>query len=111
MHGIHFMQNITPVIAMIHSAVGRRPTEALRKLREKLLADDATRKIWDDYQIESPLVATSATIESPIGTFRYQTINPRIPDALLAIVIQVPDEDSRERWSNRLKWPDSPKIS
>lgn len=97
MHGARFIENITPVVAMVHSAVGRRPSAALRGLRDRLLADSETRKIWEDYQIAGPLTVTSVEIESAIGTFCYQTVNLQIPDTLLAVVVQVPDAESQRR--------------
>lgn len=44
LHGQHFIANLTPIVAMLHSSLGRRPTDALRELRERLLADDDIRK-------------------------------------------------------------------
>jgi transcriptional regulator with XRE-family HTH domain len=76
MHGTRFVANITPVIAMLRSGVGRRPTLGpLQRLRDRLLADDTIRKIWEDYEVSSPWIPTPFTIESPIGTFSYQTLD------------------------------------
>jgi hypothetical protein len=98
MHGQNFAANIASPIAMLHSGLGRRPhLDALRHLRDRLLSDDVIRKIWNDYEISNPLLPTSCTIESSIGTFRYETVNLRIADALYAIVVQVPDAESKVR--------------
>jgi len=100
LHGEHFAENITPVIAMLRSSHGRRPYwGALRRLRERLMADEATRAIWDEYEIRGPLVPNACTIESPIGTFCYEALTLPISDTGQAIVVHVPDDASRERLS------------
>lgn len=44
MHGSNFIANITPVIAMLRSGLGRRPyLKALEQIRDRLLADDEIR--------------------------------------------------------------------
>ncbi len=102
MHGEHFIANITPVIAMLRSGVGRRPTlEGLQRLRDRVLRDDAIRAIWNDYEISSPFTPTTCTIESTIGTFRYETLTLPVPGALYGIVVQVPDSASRELLGNQ----------
>lgn len=45
----------------------------------------------------SPLISSSSTIESAIGTFRYEALNLPLPNALYALVVQVPDDASRTR--------------
>ena len=100
MHGSHFMGNLTPVIAMLHSSLGRRPTDSLRALLERLLADPEIRAIWDDYKIASPLLTSKVTIESTIGTYHYETLTlpiQGVSGASNAIVVQVPDEPSHRR--------------
>ena len=95
LHGEHFAENIRPVIAMLRSTHGRRSYwDALGKLRDRLLADDVIRAIWDEYEIASPVHANACTIVSPAGPFRYQTITLPIPGAAdsYGIVVQVPDE-------------------
>ncbi|MGH7716211.1 MAG: hypothetical protein ACREML_09480, partial [Vulcanimicrobiaceae bacterium] len=62
-----------PIVAMLHSSLGRRPTDALRALRERFLADDEIRKIW---------------LTLPI---------PGVSGASYAIVVQVPDEVTRRK--------------
>lgn len=103
MHGSNFIANITPVIAMLRSGLGRRPyLKALEQIRDRLLADDEIRTIWNNYEISSPFLATSCTIKSPIGTFRYETANLPISGALHSIVVQVPDTASRELLRNNM---------
>lgn len=97
LHGARFAANVRPVLAMLHSSVGRQPhAKTLHDLRERVLADNVLRAIWNEYEINSPLLPNACTIESPIGTFHYETLTLRISDAL-GIVIQVPDDASRER--------------
>jgi transcriptional regulator with XRE-family HTH domain len=98
MHGEHFTANITPVVAMLRSAVGRRPHLAtLRRLRDQIVADAEIRTLWDAYEISDPLVSTTCTIASPIGTFTYRTLTLANPGDTSGIVVQVPDEPSRAR--------------
>jgi transcriptional regulator with XRE-family HTH domain len=97
MHGDHFAANIAPVVAMLHSSLGRQPhVENLRRLRDMLLADDVIQKIWNDYEISSPLLPNACTIESPIGRFHYETLTLPVPNKSHAIVVQVPDAESYE---------------
>jgi len=96
MHGEHFEANIRPVIAMLRSSQGRRPfSDSLRKLCERLVTDDAIKKIWDEYEVVAPFVSNGATIDSPIGRFRYETLTLPVPGKSHGIVIQVPDSESR----------------
>ena len=75
MHGRHLVDNIRPVIAMLQSSIGRQPDAAtLLRLRDRLVADDELHAIWNEYEITSPLLPNACTIESPIGTFHYETI-------------------------------------
>jgi transcriptional regulator with XRE-family HTH domain len=98
MHGAHFADNIAPVIGMLRSSQGRRPDSArLREVCERLAADHLTGKIWDAYDIRSPRLPNRCTIESPIGTFTYETLTLPISGAQHALVIQVPDAESRQR--------------
>jgi len=100
MHGSYFIANLTPIIAMLHSSLGRRPTAGLRALVERLVADREIRAVWDDYNIESPLLPNTVTIESLAGTFRYETLTLPIPSASgasYAVVVQVPDDSTRRR--------------
>ncbi len=97
MHGARFAQNIRPVLAMLHSSLGRQPhATALHELRERLLSDNLLRTIWNEYEINSPLLPNACTIESPVGPFHYETLTLRISDTQ-GIVIQVPDDASRDR--------------
>jgi transcriptional regulator with XRE-family HTH domain len=96
LHGAHFKSNIAPVIAMVRSAVGRRPhLESLQRLRAKLIADPEIRSLWDAYEITDPLVPNQCTVELPIGTFRYEALTLANPGETTGLVIQVPDEASR----------------
>jgi len=98
MHGDRFVQNVAPVVAMVRSAVGRRPHLAtLRRLRDKLVADDQIRTLWDAYEVSDPLVSNACTIESPIGTFTYETLTLANPGTTSGIVVQVADAPSRIR--------------
>lgn len=91
MHGERFVANVEPVIAMLRSALGRRPTlEHLRRLRDRLVAEDAVRAMWDAYEIGSPFESTDCTIESAIGTFRYRTLDFHVPGTPHGVVVQVP---------------------
>jgi transcriptional regulator with XRE-family HTH domain len=98
LHGDRFMKNLEPVVAMVRSAVGRRPHLAtLRRLRDRFVADAAIRALWDAYEVSDPLVSNACTIESPIGTFTYDTLTLANPGKSSGIVVQVADEASRER--------------
>jgi MmyB-like transcription regulator ligand binding domain len=98
LHGRNFATNVAPVVAMLHSGIGRRPNlKGLRDLRDRLLADDEIRKIWNDFEIRSPFLPTKAEIQSSIGTFRYEALNLPVPGSLHALVVQVPDGASPER--------------
>jgi transcriptional regulator with XRE-family HTH domain len=98
MHGSNFAENITPVIAMLRSSQGRQPhSQTLRQLCDRLIADNVVRGIWNDYEIRSPLLPNTCTIESAIGTFRYETLTLPISGAPHGIVVQVPDKASRKR--------------
>ncbi len=97
MHGPHFAENARPVLAMLHSSLGRQPhAKALRQLRERLVADGELRAIWDEYEISSPLLPSACTIESAVGTFSYETLTLPVSSSH-GIVVQVPDDASRER--------------
>ena len=96
MHGTRFEENMRPVIAMLRSSQGRQPhSEALRDLRDRLIADDAIRLLWDEYEIASPLLSNRCTIESPAGTFTYETVTLPISGKSYAIVVQVPMNTSK----------------
>jgi transcriptional regulator with XRE-family HTH domain len=98
MHGDRFIANIAPVVAMVHSAVGRRPhVAALRSLRDLLVAEKEIRELWDAYEISDPLVPNTCTIESPIGTFSYEALTLANPGETSGLVVQIPDQPSRER--------------
>jgi transcriptional regulator with XRE-family HTH domain len=95
MHGAHFEQNITPVIAMLRSSHGRQLDEqALVDVRDKLLEDEVTHRIWQNFGILSPLLTNECTIESPIGIFRYEAMTLPIPGYSHGLVVQVPNEVS-----------------
>jgi hypothetical protein len=97
MHGPHFAENIRPVIAMLHSSLGRQPyVKSLLQLRDRLVADSDLQTIWNEYEISSPLLANACTIESPIGVFQYETLTLPSSNAQ-AIVVQVPDGGSHQR--------------
>jgi transcriptional regulator with XRE-family HTH domain len=91
MHGQHFEKNIRPVIAMLRSTHGRRLYwEGLRHLRDRLIADDDIRAIWEEYEIVSPLLSNTCTIDSPVGPFTYEALTLPIPGTSHALVVQVP---------------------
>jgi transcriptional regulator with XRE-family HTH domain len=97
MHGAYLAQNIRPVLAMLHSSVGRQSSsQTLRMLRDRILADGVLRAIWNDYEITSPLQPNACTIESAIGLFHYQTLTLPISQSY-GIVVHVPDDASRKR--------------
>ena len=98
MHGTHFAANIAPILAMFHSAVGRRPhLTALQRVRGQLIADDEIRKLWDAYEISDPFVPNACTIESPVGRFTYEALTLSNPGELSGLVVQIPDAESRKR--------------
>jgi transcriptional regulator with XRE-family HTH domain len=104
MHGEHFIENIAPVVAMVRSGVGRRPDHpALQRLRDRLSGDSQIRAIWDAYEISDPLVPNACTIESPIGTFRYEAQTLANPGETFGIVVQIPDHPSRERLAQAMR--------
>jgi transcriptional regulator with XRE-family HTH domain len=98
MHGSHFIENVAPVVAMIRSAIGRRPHLAtLQRVSERIFADPDLRDLWAAYEIGDPLVPNTCTIQSPIGTFTYEAITLADPGSTTsALVVQVPDQSSRE---------------
>jgi transcriptional regulator with XRE-family HTH domain len=97
MHGDRFDENIRPVIAMLRSSQGRRPNlEALRQLCDRLRRDELIGRIWDEYEISSPLAPNAVTLDSPIGQFRYETLTLLI-SGTSGIVVQVPDQTSMAR--------------
>jgi transcriptional regulator with XRE-family HTH domain len=96
MHGEHFVTNIAPVVAMVRSAVGRRPhLETLQRLRATLIADSETLALWEAYELSDPLVPNRATIASPIGTFSYEALTLANPGDTTGLVVHVPDGESR----------------
>ena len=103
MHDVHFIPNIAPVVAMLQSAVGRRPNHTtLQRLREKLLAEREVRELWNVYEISDPLMPNNCTIESPIGTFDYEALTLANPGDTSGIVVQVPDKSSRARLAHAM---------
>jgi len=97
LHGPHLADNIRPVIGMLQSSIGRQPDETtLVQLRDRILAHSDLRKIWNEYEITSPLLTNACTIESSVGTFHYDTVTLLLSTSQ-AIVVQVPDEASRKR--------------
>ena len=97
MHAGHFATNIAPVVAMLRSGLARRPNlTTLGDLRDRLLADDVIRTVWDDFEISGPFTPNTCTIESPIGTFSYEALTLS-PGENSGIVIQVPDRASQAR--------------
>jgi transcriptional regulator with XRE-family HTH domain len=98
LHAQNFEANIRPVIAMLRSTHGRRLYwEGLRHLRDRLIADDVIRAIWEEYEIVSPLLSNSCTIDSSFGEFTYKALTLPIPGTSHALVVQVPDDASRKR--------------
>jgi len=75
----------------------------LQRLRDQLVADDEIRALWDAYEISDPLVSTTCTIESPIGTFTYETLTLANPRDTSGIVVQVPEGASRTRLARALR--------
>jgi len=104
MHGDRFVANLAPVVAMVRSAVGRRPhVTALRDLRERLLAENEIRELWDAYEISDPLVPNRCTIDSPIGPFTYEALTLANPGDTTGLVVQIPDQSSKERLAQALQ--------
>jgi transcriptional regulator with XRE-family HTH domain len=103
MHGQYLLDNIRPVLAMLQSSIGRQPDAAtLFALRDRLIADTDLRTIWNEYEITSPLLPNACTIESPIGTFHYETVTLLLSTSQ-ALVVQVPDDASRELLAMRTR--------
>jgi len=97
MHAQSFAANIAPIVAMLRSGIARRPNlTALTNLRDRLMANEEVRELWNAFEIRGPFVPSSCTIASPIGTFTYEALTLSAGD-LSGIVIQVPDLASRER--------------
>lgn len=106
MHASNFGRNIAPVVAMVRSAVGRRPhLTTLQRLRETLVADTETRELWDAYEISDPLVSNTCTIDSPVGSFTYETLTLANPGATSGMVVQIPDKPSRIRLAHAMNVP------
>jgi transcriptional regulator with XRE-family HTH domain len=103
MHGKDFAANVAPLIAMVRSGLARLPDLAgLQRLRDRLLANEELRQIWDEFEVSDPLIPTTCTITSPIGRFCYEALTLPITEKLLAIVVQVPDAASEERLAKAL---------
>ena len=106
LHGEHFVANIRPVVAMLRSAVGRRPgLQNLQDLRDTLLAEREIRDLWDAYEISDPLAPNRCTIESHIGTFSYEALTLANPGETSGLVVQIPDEVSRRRLAQAMTNP------
>jgi len=104
MHGEHFIANISPVIAMVRSAIGRRPSLAtLKRVRDRLLTEPELASLWEAYEISDPLVPNTCTIDSPIGRFRYEALTLANPGEISGLVVQVPDDESRVRLAEGLR--------
>ena len=104
LHGERFLANIAPVVAMIRSAVGRRPHLAtLQRLRQKLTGASETRELWDAYELSDPQIPNVCTIDSPIGMFTYEGLTLAYPGTTSALVIHVPDESSRRRLDDAMR--------
>jgi len=98
MHGENFIANIAPVVAMVRSAIGRRPGLAtLQRVRDRLLAEPEIAPLWDAYEISDPLVPNTCTIDSAIGRFRYEALTLANPGDSSGLVVHVPDNESRAR--------------
>jgi transcriptional regulator with XRE-family HTH domain len=99
MHGANFINNLAPVVAMVRSAIGRRPHLAsLQRIRERLVAEPELRELWNAYEISDPLVPNRCTIDSPIGVFTYEALTLADPSSKTSgLVVHVPDPASRER--------------
>jgi len=96
MHGDRFEDNIRPVIAMFRSSQGRQAhLDRLREVRDRLLTDEVVKRLWDAYEITSPMLSVTVTIDSRLGAFTYETLTLPIEGTLHGIVVQVPDEKSR----------------
>ena len=103
MHGTNFVANIAPVVAMLRSAVGRRPhLPDLQSLREKLIAHTETRELWDAYEVSDPQVPNICTIESPIGRFTYEALTLTDPGTTSGLVVQIPDDPSQLRLADAM---------
>lgn len=95
MHGEQFVANIRPVIAMLRSTHGRLHWQTLQTLRDRLLEDEIVRAIWVEYEVTSPSRPNRCTIQSPIGTFQYETFTLPMPGTAQALVVQIPERQSR----------------
>jgi transcriptional regulator with XRE-family HTH domain len=102
MHGERFEQNVRPVLAMLRSSYGRHLTVALRGLRLRIESDDVLSAIWNEYEIAGPLLPNACTIESPVGTFRYEALTLPAPTDPHGIVVHVPDAASRKLFEPNL---------
>ncbi len=109
MHGDRFVTNIAPIVAMLRSAVGRRPhLAALQNLRDKFVADTEMRKLWDVYEIGDPLVSNRCAIELPMGLFCYEALTLASPGETASSckfrMMRV-ENGSRGRWRRTRKEP------
>jgi len=97
LHGDHFENNVKPVIAMLQASIGHYPdAQPLLDLRNRVVEQPRLHDIWSAYEITSPLLPSTCTIESPAGPFTYETLTLLVSDSV-ALVVQVPDERSRIR--------------
>jgi len=98
LHGERFLSNIAPVVAMVRSAVGRRPhLPSLQRIRQQLVAQEETRELWDAYEIRDPQQLNVCTIDSPIGPFTYAALTLAYPGTTSGLVIHVPEQASARR--------------
>jgi transcriptional regulator with XRE-family HTH domain len=101
LHEDRFERNIEPVIAMLQASIGHYPNaEPLRGLRDRVIANPPLHQIWSAHEISNPLLPSACTIMSSAGLFTYETLTLLISDDV-ALVIQVPDEPSRELLPHR----------
>ena len=101
LHQDRFEKNIEPVIAMLQASIGHYPdAKPLLELRDRVIGDPRLHQIWNAHEVTSPLLPSACTILSPTGLFTYETLTLLVSNSV-ALVIQVPDESSRDRLRTR----------
>ncbi len=104
MHGEHIAANAAPLLAKIRFDLARHPDlVVLERLRQRVLADDELRKVWDTFEVRASQIPSTGMLNSLIGPFCYETLSLPITGKLLRMVIYVPDRPSRERLATALR--------
>ncbi len=92
-HGEHLGRNAAPMIGMIRSGLGRRPSdERYRDLEAIFLGDPMFAELWHRYDVSDPRVSSRVVFDVPLGDVSgYHVCNADLPLLGLTIVYQIPE--------------------